>query len=232
MENNTQQMNAMQNRAMKEYGELVNNGMGILPYAVCYEISSTLIEDTIKKWLEFKNIDTSDIIIRCVLKKSLSNSPKFIKAVRSTALPFIVMIFRSFDKKIVKTNNNVDEEVRRVIARSLHNFKDSAQVSVTGTENDPLTISLSELNGNGDPIKWIIEKRNRQLFCFVNPDCVLATCFKLDAKYMEKNMVVDIMSTKQRINPRTRYQEFTLNVGLSHNVPKKKPMRDPISYIR
>lgn len=219
----------MVNRAQKEYEQLVDNSMGILPYAVVYEFSSERVEETIMRWLESKGIDTSSIVVRCVLKNRITNNAKIVRASHRTQLPFVVLLFKSLSENDDYTvEGGVNKNVLRNIARTLHNFKDSSQFRLK-TET-PLNKVLSILNG--DNLDWELDKRSNRAFICLDSDSVVGLCFKKNPQEFSNYVVDFITKARTRTNMRTNYEEFTICVAISRNRAKKKPAVDPIKFLR
>ena len=229
MENKERQTNTNADRAQKEYMDLIDNSMAILPEAVVYEFSSTKVEETVMRWLEAKGINTNGITIRCVLKNRAASNPKFAKDAARTQLPFLVILFKELTESdgYIKENDN-NEDVKRLIRRSLNNFRDSGQFRLK--EDTPLNNVLSLLNG--DHLNWSLHKKSNRAFITLDSDAVTGLCFKKKSSDFQ-NYILDFLTKPQvRTNNRSRYEEFYIRVAFARNKPKKKPSVDPINFIR
>ena len=220
----------MKSRAQMAFESLVANNMGIYPRSVVYDINSTMIEDCVMKFLERQGINTSEIMVRAILKSDVRGADSMAKAASRTALPYIVVLFKHIvENEDYERVGGASSKARADLIRVLKNFQDNAQFKLK--ENVPLNTALKKLNYGMNP-EWEIQKKANYAYTVMDSDGVTSLMFNKTPDEI-KDYVFDFISKpKSRVNMDTRRKEFVVSIAVSRNRPKSKPQVDPINFIR
>ena len=212
----------------KQKDQLLENAMGLSPIATVFYFPSSVIEDTILKWLESKRINTSSIMVRAILKDDWRDKNSLVKASKNTRLPFLVVLFKQLDEGTdFNITGGLDPEVRNNLRAGLNNFRDSAQLHLN--DDTPLNKVLTDFNGH--KVYWNLQKKVRRAYTVLNSDSVMAMCFKL-AKADISNYQFDYLDKPHsKVNPETRRKEFWSKIAFSRVRGKRRPIQDPLNDI-
>lgn len=223
MENNVKQ-NA------QPVNKLFRNSMGIQPSGVVYDFTSDKIENTVLRWLEDNGCDTSNLVVRCVDKSSINTNKAIARFAARTQLPFVVILFRSITNDDYTVQGGMDASVRKNILRSLNNMQDTAQFILK--DNSKLNGLISKINNDSDKPHWTLQRKQQQAYTVLSSDNVMALCFCLGVNEAKDYVIDFVHKPKTRMNPNTRRTEMAFKVVLSRVPAKRRPVVDPINYIR
>ena len=220
----------LQGKPAAQKDQLLINNMGLSPSAAVYNFPSTLMERTIIRWLESKQIDTSSIIVRVILKDEWRGAQSLVKASNTTQLPFVVVLF----KQLVEGNDFVIEgglgsDVMKQLRVGLNNFRDFAQLNLR--EDTPLSRLLTSFNG-GKKINWNLVKKSRRAYTVLDSDAVMALCFDLPKNEFGNYQFDFLDKPRSRVNPENHRKEFWFNIAFSRARHKRRPTQDPLNDIR
>lgn len=210
--------------------QLLVNNMGLSPSATVFNFPSTLVEKTILRWLESKEIDTSSITIRVILKDEWRGAQALTKASNTTQLPFLVVLF----KQLVEDNDfdikgGLGSDVMRQLRAGLNNFRDFSQLELR--DDTPLNRLLTSFNG-GRKVIWNLVKKSRRAYTVLDSDSVMALCFDLPKNEFGNYQFDFLDKPRSRVNPENHRKEFWLNVAFSRARHKRRPTQDPLNDIR
>ena len=210
--------------------QLLENAMGLSPCAVVYRFPSSVIEDTILRWLESKSINTSSIMVRVILKDEWRGATSLAKASNTTNLPFLVVLFKDMvENDDFSIEGGLSSDIMRNIKAGLNNFRDFSQLHLR--ENTPLNKLLTEFNSD-HKVVWNLQKKSRRAYTVLDSDSVMGLCFKLPKNEISNYTFDYLEKPHSKVNPETRRKEFWSNVAISRVRAKRRPMQDPLSDIR
>lgn len=227
---NTKERGPKKSRAEMAFDSLVANNMGIYPRSVVYDINSTMIEDCVLRYLERQGINTSEILVRAILKGDVRGADSMAKAASRTALPYIVVLFKHIvENEDYERVGGTSSKARADLIRVLKNFQDNAQFKLK--ENVPLNTALKKLNYGMAP-EWEIQKKANYAYTVLDSDGVTSLMFNKTPDEIKDYVFDFIAKPKSRMNMDTRRKEFVVSIAVSRNRPKSKPQVDPINFIR
>lgn len=236
MENNqnvNQNQNTNERSQQEKYSELKSllaNNLGIEPRAVVYSFPSERIEDSILRWLEQKGgIDTSNMSIRCVLKKNVGFSNILKSAADKTGLPFIVVLFKAITNQDLNVEGGIGHEAKNNISHALNNFHDQAQITVKN--NPKLNSLISGLTSKGN-VKWKLIRKRQTIYTVLDSDKVMCVCFAKKPEEVNQYLFDFIGEPKVRRNMNKNQDDFYITVALSKMRARKHPKIDPMNFIR
>ncbi len=157
--------------------QLLENNMGLSPIATVFKFPSTVVENTLNRWLESKGINTNSIIIRAILKDEWRDAGTLAKASHNTNLPFLVVLFKQLvDEEDYSNEGGLQSDVMKNLRYGLNNFRDFSQFHMK--QNTPLNKVLCDFAGR-DSVDWVLQKKARRAYTVLDSDAVMALCFKL-----------------------------------------------------
>lgn len=218
-----------QQQKPKQKDQLLDNAMGLSPVATVYRFPSTVIEETVMKWLNARGINTNSIIVRVILKDEWRDASSLVKASNNTKLPFLVVLFKQMDEgSDFNITGGLDAEVRNNLRAGLNNFRDSSQLHLR--EDTPLNKLLSGFNGN-HKVYWNLQKKSHRAYTVLDSDSVMAMCFNLSKQDIGNYTFDYLEKPRSRVNPETRRKEFWSNIAFSRVRSKRRPIQDPLNDI-